>query len=270
MFKNVLLFAGMSTALAGCVFVDRTERFVRNFEKTLVQEYTRRSDPNTIAFGGRYAAIQKIGELQRQVYMHQISIREAKQQVQEEEYTSALDAVQAIARGAAQDAFQLSNPEVNVIENLPTIGTLSLAGSDEIRNVINQNDPRGRFSANEDFSDILRPRFRLDTNLSDLLKPNVSLDASIGKDSLNLVPSFQLGRLYSITYETKNETYDHELRYRYQQWAFRVDLKHTEKFQSVHGMIIYNINGWTSMNVQHTYKFQEKEHVISFGFAKQF
>ncbi len=271
-FKNALLSVGLSVSLMGCAVVDRAERFANYFEKALVKEYTQRTDPNGMIFGGRYSTLQKIGELQRQVYAGQITIREAKEQVTQKDYDQAFDAVQAIGRGALQDAFRLSNPEVRIVENLPTIGTLSLtAQDDKVHEFIEQNYRGGKFSANEDFSDFLKPRFQVRTSISDIFNPRINVGTSLGRGKIDFEPTFQLGRLYSITYETKNETYEHEIRYRHENWFFRVDIKHAPStVNSVSCMAIYTLDALTTINARYVYNFLEKDHTISVGFAKQF
>lgn len=247
--RRTLLACGIALSLTGCAIEQRAERFVHSYESSFTEEYTQRSDPNILT-SPKYAALQKFGELQRQVTSHQLDPYSARKLLEIEDYENAFDAVQSIARSSLQDAFRNSNPEVEVVQNLPSIGTKALT--------------------EDHISDTFTPRFSMSTTLSDILNPSVNLNASVSK-RIEFEPSIHLGRMYSISYSTKNETFEHDIKYRYNRWMIKTQIEHNrDQILQISNSITYFINKHTSINTQHSYDFITKDNTFNIGIAGNF
>ena len=252
--RKALLAMGFTLSMGGCIIGKRIDRFTDSFGTEFYKEYKQRTDPN-IGTSDRYSSLRKIGELQLKVEQRILTRREARQLVEKGDIDKAFDAVQAIARGAAQDALRQSNPEAELVEQFTTLGT--------------GPGPSDRELASDELTDILKPELRLSTSLSDVLKPGLRLGSSISHGDIEFEPTVKLGSIYAGSYSTKNESFSHILKYRYDRWAFRLDVDHgLKRFHRVSCNIGYTVDQYTSLTLSYTYDKRIDEHFLSFGLIR--
>lgn len=251
--RKAFLAMGFTLSMSGCIIGKRIERFTNSFSNEFYKEYKQRTDPN-IGTADRYSSLRKIGELQLKVEQHILTRREARQLVEQKDIDKAFDAVQAIARGSAQDAFRESNPEAEIVEQFTTLGTR----------------PSDSESSSDEFPDMfLRPELRLSTSISDLLKPGLKLSSSISHGKIEFSPTLKLGSVYTGSYSTKDGSFSHTLKYRHDQWAFRLDVEHgLKKFHKVSCGVGYTLDQYTGLTLSYIYDRRIDDHYLAFGLIR--
>ena len=246
--ETIILSLGIG--LTGCSLPQRVDRFTTGFAQNFEREYRERTNPNVVN-QDRYSSLRKLGELQRRISQGLLTRSEALQYVDQSDYDQAFDAVQSIARSAAQDAFKQSTPEVRVVEQFTTL------------DVTRQSQT--------DITDVFSPQIRLNTSLSDFVNPRLNLSSSFTKGKIELTPGIRFGRLYSLSYSTKDEEFNHDFRYQYHEWMFRAEVRHDlHQIKKAGASVSYALNLNAAITFTYTYLKPEENHTVQLGFGWSF
>lgn len=234
--------------LQGCSLGNRVERMAVRTGENFAREYVERSNPNLVS-NDRYQSLRKFGELQRKVELGLYSRREALDRLDQSDYDQAFDAVQNIARSAAQDAFRQVNSEVRLVERFTTL------------NIRRDGDS---------IDDVVNARITLGTSFSDFTSPKFNLSSSFTDGRIELRPAIKLGNLYGLSYSTKSELFEHDVRLRYERFLLQVRARHElHRFRELDVILGVAVSDLSYLSLSYKYVREGGESVFGFGFSAQ-